>query len=116
MAMWSMLQQDQADTFVLATGRHESVRTFVEMAFSHVGREIDWSGTGDQEQGRDRRTGEVLVAVNPAFYRPAEVDLLIGDAAKAREQLGWSPETGLEDLCKMMVDADLARNRTGRVF
>jgi GDPmannose 4,6-dehydratase len=114
--MWSMLQQDEADTFVLATGRHESVRTFVEMAFGRLGREIDWSGAADQEQGRDRKTGKILVSVNPAFYRPAEVDLLIGDASKAREQLGWSPVTDLEALCAMMVDADLTRNRAGRVF
>ena len=114
--MWRMLQQDEADTFVLATGRHESVRTFVEMAFMRVGREIDWSGSGSSEQGMDRRTGDILVAVNPAFYRPAEVDLLVGDASKARKQLGWSATTGLEELCAQMVDADLARNREGRSF
>jgi len=114
--MWRMLQHDVADTFVLATGRQESVRTFVEMAFRHIGREIEWEGLGDAERGRDRRTGEILIVVNPAYYRPAEVDLLIGDASKAGELLGWKPETKLEALCSMMVEADLTRNRAGRSF
>jgi GDPmannose 4,6-dehydratase len=114
--MWRMLQHDEPDTFVLATGRHESVRTFVEMAFARIGRRLDWSGSGDSEKGVDAATGQLLVAVNPAFYRPAEVDLLIGDAGKARDTLGWTPGTKLESLCAMMVDADLARNRAGRSF
>jgi GDPmannose 4,6-dehydratase len=114
--MWRMLQHGEPDTFVLATGRHESVRTFVEMAFRHIERELEWVGSGDSEQGLDRRTGEILVAVNPEFYRPAEVDRLIGDASKARDLLGWTPATDLEALCAMMVDADLARNRAGRSF
>jgi GDPmannose 4,6-dehydratase len=114
--MWRMLQHDEPDTFVLATGRHESVRTFVEMAFRRVDREIEWVGSGDSEQGRDRRTGAVLVAVNPEYYRPAEVDSLIGDARKARQLLGWTAATDLETLCAMMVEADLERNRTGSSF
>ena len=114
--MWRMLQHDEPDTFVLATGRHEKVRTFVEMAFAQIGRRIDWSGSGDSEKGLDAATGQLLVAVNPAFYRPAEVELLIGDAGKARETLGWTPQTSLESLCAMMVEADLARNRSGRSF
>jgi GDPmannose 4,6-dehydratase len=114
--MWRMLQHVAPETFVLATGRHESVRTFVEMAFRRIDRDIEWDGSGENERGRDRRTGDVLVAVNPAFYRPAEVDLLIGDAAKARSELGWEPTTDLESLCAMMVDSDLARVRTGRSF
>ena len=114
--MWRMLQHGEPDTFVLATGRHEKVRTFVEMAFAQIGRRIDWSGSGDSEKGLDAATGQLLVAVNPAFYRPAEVELLIGDAGKARETLGWTPQTSLESLCAMMVEADLARNRSGRSF
>jgi GDPmannose 4,6-dehydratase len=114
--MWRMLQHGAPETFVLATGRHESVRTFVEMAFRRVERELEWEGSGESERGRDRRTGDVLVAVNPVYYRPAEVDLLIGDAAKARSELGWQPGTDLESLCAMMVDADLARVQGGRSF
>jgi GDPmannose 4,6-dehydratase len=114
--MWRMLQHDEPDTFVLATGRNESVRSFVEMAFRRVDREIEWVGSGDSEQGRDRRTGAVLVAVNPEYYRPAEVDSLIGDARKAQQLLGWTAATDLETLCAMMVDADLERNRTGSSF
>jgi GDPmannose 4,6-dehydratase len=114
--MWRMLQHDEPDTFVLATGRHESVRTFVEMAFRRVDRELEWEGEGDSERGRDPRTGAVLVSVNPDFYRPAEVDRLIGDAGKAREQLGWTAETNLEQLCAMMVEADLKRNQAGWSF
>jgi GDPmannose 4,6-dehydratase len=114
--MWRMLQHDEPDTFVLATGRHESVRTFVELAFRHVGIEIDWRGSGTAEEGVDRATGTVRVAVNPAFYRPAEVDRLLGDPGKARKRLGWTAATDLETLCAMMVDADLARNRAGWSF
>jgi len=108
--MWSMLQQDQPDTYVLATGRTQSVRDFVEMAFSAVGKSLEWSGSGDRESGRCASSGRELVAVNPRFYRPAEVDLLIGDPAKAKAELGWESTTSLEKLCEMMVRADLARN------
>src|SRR4051812_48854725 len=114
--MWRMLQHVAPETFVLATGRHESVRTFVEMAFRRVERELEWEGSGESERGRDRRTGDVLVAVNPVYYRPAEVDLLIGDAAKARSELGWEPGTDLESLCAVMGDADPARVQAGRSF
>jgi GDPmannose 4,6-dehydratase len=108
--MWLMLQHHEPDTFVLATGRQETVRFFAENAFRHVGFEIEWVGSGDQERGLDARSGKVLVAVNPAFYRPAEVEVLLGDAGKARDLLGWSPETSLEALSTMMVEADVARN------
>jgi GDPmannose 4,6-dehydratase len=108
--MWSMLQQDKPDTYVLATGRTQSVRDFVEMAFSAVGKSLEWSGSGDRESGRCASSGRELVAVNPRFYRPAEVDLLIGDPAKAKAELGWESTTSLEKLCEMMVRADLARN------
>jgi GDPmannose 4,6-dehydratase len=109
--MWRMLQADEPDTYVLATNRTETVRDFVQMAFAVAGYQIEWSGKGESERGIDVATGKVLVQVNPKFYRPAEVDLLIGCADKARDKLGWKPETTLEQLCQMMVEADLARNR-----
>lgn len=111
--MWRMLQADEADTFVLATSRTETVRDFVAMAFKAVGTEIDWRGEAEQEEGIDVSTGKVLVRVNSRFYRPAEVELLIGDASKAKSVLGWAPQTSLEGLCSMMVEADLRRNKVG---
>jgi GDPmannose 4,6-dehydratase len=114
--MWSMLQQENPDTYVLATGRTQSVREFVEMAFRAVGKSLEWSGTGEHEKGRCATSGRELVAVNPRFYRPAEVDLLIGDPAKARTELGWEASTSLEALCEMMVKADLSRNEREASF
>ncbi|MBD8621742.1 GDP-mannose 4,6-dehydratase [Pseudomonas sp. CFBP 13727] len=114
--MWRMLQADEPDTFVLATNRTETVRDFVSMAFKAVDIRLDWSGKDDAECGTCRATGKVLVKVNPMFHRPAEVDLLIGDPAKAREILGWQPQTSLEELCRMMVEADLRRNEIGFSF
>ena len=114
--MWRMLQQEQPDTYVLATNRTESVRDFVEMAFRSVGRTLRWEGTAERERGLCAQTGKEIVAVNPAFYRPAEVDLLIGDPAKARRELGWEPVVTLEELCDMMVKADLARVERGVSF
>lgn len=114
--MWRMLQHDRPDTFVLATNRTETVRSFVELSFRQIGREIDWSGEGEQEVGRDRRSGDIVVQVNPFFYRPAEVDLLIGDASKAKAELGWESVTDLETLCGLMVSADLKRNTAGWSF
>jgi GDPmannose 4,6-dehydratase len=114
--MWRMLQADEPDTFVLATNRTETVRDFVTMAFKSAGYRIEWRGHAEQETGIDTETGETLVRVNPKFYRPAEVDLLIGNPAKAREKLGWEPKTTLEQLCDMMVRADLRRNERGFSF
>lgn len=114
--MYRMLQHSESDTFVLATNRTETVRDFVEMAFKHVDVALDWSGTAEQEVGVDHKTGRTLVRVNPQFYRPAEVELLIGDPAKALADLGWAPETTLETLCALMVEADLRRNREGKSF
>ncbi|MBY0284865.1 MAG: GDP-mannose 4,6-dehydratase [Sphingomonas sp.] len=114
--MWRMLQHDVPDTFVLATGRTETVRTFTTLAFRHIGVEIDWRGSGETESGVDAATGRTLVRINPAFYRPAEVELLIGDASKAHDLLGWKPTTTLEQLCQMMVEADLRRNKIGASF
>jgi GDPmannose 4,6-dehydratase len=107
--MWRMLQVDTPDTYVLATQRTQTVRDFVRMAFEAAGYQIEWSGRGERERGIDAATGTVLVEVNSRFYRPAEVDLLIGCADKARDALGWWPRTALEGLCKMMVEADLSR-------
>lgn len=111
-----MLQHDVPDTFVLATNRTETVRHFVELAFREIDVELDWSGSGDREVGHDRASGRELVRVNPAFYRPAEVDLLIGDAAKAQRLLGWTPSVQLEQLAALMVKADLRRNEAGWSF
>lgn len=114
--MWRILQAAEPDTYVLATNQLATVRDFVNMAAKHVGYELDWQGSDEHEIGVDRATGKTIVRVNPAFYRPAEVDLLIGDPAKALSQLGWKPETSLESLCAMMVEADLRRNRLGQSF
>jgi GDPmannose 4,6-dehydratase len=114
--MWRMLQADQPDTFVLATNRTETVRDFVTMAFRGAGIGIEWKGQGEDETGHCGRTGKLLVRVSPKFYRPAEVDLLIGDPSKARRELGWQAGTTLEQLCQMMVDADLRRNEAGFSF
>ena len=114
--MWRMLQADEPDTFVLGTNRTETVRDFVTMAFKATGVDIDWKGRDEHEQGFDASTGKVVVKINPKFYRPAEVELLIGNPAKAKATLGWEPKTTLEELCRMMVVADLARNERGFSF
>lgn len=114
--MWRMLQVDEPDTYVLATNRTETVRDFVTMAFKAGGYELEWQGREEKEIAVDHATGQTLVRVNPKFYRPAEVELLIGDPAKAKSKLGWEPATTLEQLCQMMVDADLRRNERGFSF
>lgn len=114
--MWRMLQADKPDTFVLATNRTETVRDFVTMAASSVGYSLEWRGKGVDESGVDATTGKTLVRINPKFYRPAEVDLLIGSPAKAKACLGWEPRTTLEQLCAMMVQADMRRNEVGMSF
>jgi GDPmannose 4,6-dehydratase len=114
--MWRILQADEPDTYVLATNRTETVRDFVAMAFKAVDVSLEWSGAADNEIGTCKKTGKVLVRVNPKFYRPAEVELLIGDPAKATKELGWKPSTTLEQLCQMMVEADLRRNQAGFSF
>ncbi|MEN9358851.1 MAG: GDP-mannose 4,6-dehydratase [Verrucomicrobiota bacterium] len=113
--MWRMLQADQPDSFVLATGRAETVRDFVTMAFRAVGIELSWQGNGVDEVGVDGK-GKVRVRVNPQFFRPAEVDLLLGDATKAERELGWKATTGLAELCREMVVADLERLQKGKSF
>jgi GDPmannose 4,6-dehydratase len=114
--MWRMLQAEKPDTYVLATGRTETVRDFVKLAFKAVDIEVEFSGAGEREVARDTKTGDTLVKVNPLFYRPAEVDLLIGDPSKAERELGWTATTTLEELCQMMVEADLQRVKDGWSF
>ncbi|BEP54372.1 GDP-mannose 4,6-dehydratase [Variovorax sp. V118] len=114
--MWRMLQADKPDNYVLATNRTETVRDFVDMAFRAAGYELRFEGSAQEEVAIDRESGKVLVRIDPKFYRPAEVELLIGDASHARKTLGWEPRTTLEELCAMMVEADLRRNREGRSF
>ena len=128
--MWQMLQVAESDTYVLATGRTETVRDFVRMAFRAINVELEFSGVGVDEVGRVASVmagatsdlviplvrGEIVVKVNSKFYRPAEVELLIGDATKAKDKLGWVARTTLEELCAMMVEADLRRNRLGFSF
>lgn len=114
--MWRMLQADNPDTYVLATNRTETVRDFVTMAFKAADIQLEWSGQDEQETAVDVATGNVVVKVNPKFYRPAEVELLIGNPEKAKADLGWEPKTTLEELCAMMVEADLRRNEVGFSF
>jgi GDPmannose 4,6-dehydratase len=114
--MWRMLQADEPDTFVLATNRTETVRDFVSMAFKGAGITVDFKGETENETAVDVATGKTVMRVNPKFYRPAEVELLIGDPARAKEKLGWAPTTTLEELCQMMVEADLRRNQAGFSF
>lgn len=106
-AMWLMLQQDEPDDYVVATGETHSVREFTELAFREAGIAIEWENEGVNETGRDADSGKILVEVDPMFYRPTEVDLLIGDPSKAREKLGWERKVSFEDLVRMMVKSDM---------
>jgi GDPmannose 4,6-dehydratase len=106
--MWRMLQQDVADDYVLATNVTTRVRDFVTKAFSEVGYDLEWEGEGVDEKGRDKESGRILVEVDPRYYRLTEVDLLIGNPAKAKEKLGWVPQIDWKQLCAEMVQADLA--------
>jgi GDPmannose 4,6-dehydratase len=118
-SMWLMMQQPEGGDYVLATGLEHSVRELVEVAFAEVDRTIVWKGEGVDEVGRDARSGEVLVAIDPKYYRPTEVEQLLGDPTKAREKLGWSPKIGFRELIKEMVQAELESvpmdARTGRL-
>lgn len=105
--MWRMLQQERPDDYVLATGETHSVREFLERAFARIGREIIWKGSGLEETGVDRKSGQTLVEIDPRYFRPTEVDLLLGDPTKARTQLGWQHTTSFEELVHEMVDSDL---------
>jgi GDPmannose 4,6-dehydratase len=106
-AMWMILQQPQAEDFVIATGETHEVREFVARAFSEIGIAIEWRGSGVEEQGIDAATGKVLVGIDPRYFRPTEVELLLGDPAKARQKLGWQPKVGFAELVKMMVASDI---------
>ncbi|NKJ45329.1 GDP-mannose 4,6-dehydratase [Burkholderia sp. SG-MS1] len=114
--MWRMLQADKPDTYVLATNRTETVRDFVSMAAKAAGFDLLWEGTAENEIAIDRESKKTLVRVNKKFYRPAEVELLIGNPEKAKRELGWEPKTTLEELCSMMVAADIRRNQTNSSF
>ena len=106
--MWKMLQLEKPDDFVIATGHMHSVRKFVEAAFRFVGKEIEWSGSGEKEVGKEKGTDTVRVKVNPKYYRPTEVEELMGDASKAKKLLGWEPKIDFDALVKDMMEADIA--------
>ena len=105
--MWMMLQQEKADDFVLATGETHTVREFIELTFKELGMEIEWKGSGVDEKGIDKATGKTLIEIDPKYFRPTEVDLLLGDATKAERELGWKPKTKFYELVSMMTKADL---------
>tara|TARA_B100000959_G_scaffold151852_1_gene159204 strand:+ start:1421 stop:2461 length:1041 start_codon:yes stop_codon:yes gene_type:complete len=109
--MWKMLQVDKADDFVMATGETHTVREFVTESFHVLGEEINWEGQGENEIGILKSTGKVVVGINPRYFRPTEVDLLIGDPSKAKLELGWTPTTTFKDLVKIMVEADFAKRK-----
>ncbi len=111
--MWLMLQQDKPEDFVIATGKCYTIREFTEKAFHHVGINITWKGSGVNEVGINEKDGRVLVKINPKYYRPAEVELLLGDATKAKKVLGWESKTSLDEIVKIMVDYDLKHNDYG---
>jgi GDPmannose 4,6-dehydratase len=114
--MWMMLQQSHGDDYVLATGEAHSVREFVEVAAGAAGLDIAWKGEGEKAQGIDSKTGQVIVKVNPGFYRPSEVEFLLGDATKARSELGWIPKVTFSQLVEMMMEADLRRAASGKLL
>jgi GDPmannose 4,6-dehydratase len=105
--MWLMLQQTEPDDYVVATGETHSVREFAEKAFAHLGMQLEWRGTGEHEKGIDAKTGNTVIEIDPKYFRPAEVDLLLGDANKAKTKLGWKPKVTFEELVKMMAEADM---------
>jgi GDPmannose 4,6-dehydratase len=112
--MWLIMQQDKPDDYVLATGETHSVREFVEKAFAHIGRDIEWCGSGIGEKGIDRISGTTLVEVNARYFRPSDVDLMVGDPSKAHRKLGWRHRIGFDELVQEMVNADLAGIRLER--
>ena len=114
--MWRMLQADKPSDYVLSTGTTTSIRDFVKMTFKELGIELEWSGEGVNEKAVNKATGKVVVAVDPAFFRPAEVDLLLGDSTKARTQLGWKPQYDLQKLCHEMVEEDLKLAKKERIL
>lgn len=113
--MWLMLQQDQPDDYVLATGKTRTVREFTQLAFEHCGRKIDWVGSGVDEKGVCRESGRILVEISAEYFRPLEVDYLLGDASKAKRVLDWEPKTAFEDMVRQMVDSDRRRLQLGEL-
>lgn len=109
--MWLMLQQNKPDDYVLATGEHHTVREFAELAASHLGYKLAWKGKGLNEKGFDKKTGKVLIEIDPRYFRPAEVDTLLGDYSKARKVLGWKPKVKFNELVELMAKADYDRER-----
>ncbi|MEF3279913.1 MAG: GDP-mannose 4,6-dehydratase [Elusimicrobiota bacterium] len=107
--MWLMLQQKKADDYVLATGQTHSIRELIEFAFNYIGIKIQWKGKGINEKGIDRKTGRILVEVSKKYYRPAEVDFLLGDPSKAKRELGWEPKTTFKELIEIMMESDIKR-------
>lgn len=114
--MWAMLQQEKPADYVLATGRAETIRNFASGAAAAFGFDLEWTGEGDQSRGIDKRSGRTIIAVDPAFYRPSEVDFLVGDSSKAKAVLGWEAKTTLEELIAMMAKADYDRAKSGVVL
>jgi GDPmannose 4,6-dehydratase len=114
--MFRMLEHHTPDTFVLATGKTHSVRDFVDLAFNAVGIQLEWAGEGVEERAVESKSGRVLVRVSPRYFRPAEVDLLLGDFTKAKTELGWEPSTSVPELVRLMVEADMRRNKAGTSF
>jgi GDPmannose 4,6-dehydratase len=113
-AMWLMLQQDKAEDYVIATGESHSVRELIEKAFAHAGINVEWAGENTEERGIDADTGKTIVAVNPKYYRPIDIDTVLGDASKARQELGWEPEVKFDKLVGIMMEADLEAARNAR--
>jgi GDPmannose 4,6-dehydratase len=113
--MWRMVQQDEADDYVLATGKAHTVRQLIEAAAAHVGLALDWRGQEAATEGIDRKSGRVVLRINPAFYRPTDIGLTVGNAAKAAARLGWRPSIDFESLIGMMIDADVERLNTGQM-
>jgi GDPmannose 4,6-dehydratase len=111
-----MLQADIPETYVLSTNRTQTIREFVRMAFKAADLAVEFKGKDEQETAVDLATGNIVMRINPRFYRPAEVDALVGDSSYAKHKLGWEPNTSLEQLCQMMVEADLRRNRNAKSF
>jgi GDPmannose 4,6-dehydratase len=105
--MWLMLQQEEPEDYVIATGETHSVREFCDLSFARAGIQLEWRGSGFDEKGYDRATGKPLVEIDPRYLRPTEVELLLGDASKAKEKLGWTPRTSFQELVNLMVDADI---------
>ena len=114
--MWRMMQQEEPEDFVLATGVTTTIREFTERAFAEVGITLEWSGNGVDEIGRDSKSGNILVSIDPTYFRPTEVDLLIGDASKAREKLGWQPTCNLQQMIEEMIKADLEEARKDKLL